>query len=198
MLTDAQLIAAASSDPAAFREFYERHARRVYGFHLRRCRDADGAHDLTAETFAQAWLGRLRFRDEAEGSAAPWLYGIARNVLAASVRKSSLERSACTRLGILELLDRPQPSSPSRPGLPSSSRTSWSSCPRLSARRSSCTWWTTSRSRKSAAASALRPARPAFVPIVACRPFVNACTETGRQHREQPRPEPRSHPHGAR
>ena len=107
MLTDAQLIDAASSDPAAFRELYERHARRVYGFHLRRCRDADGAHDLTAETFAQAWLGRLRFRDEAEGSAAPWLYGIARNVLAASVRKSSLERSACTRLGILEVLDRP-------------------------------------------------------------------------------------------
>lgn len=105
MVTDAQLLAAA--DPSAFRELYERHTQRIYGFHLGRCRDADGAHDLTAETFAQAWLGRVRFRDEADGSAAPWLYGIARNVLAASVRKRSLERSACTRLGILELLDRP-------------------------------------------------------------------------------------------
>jgi DNA-directed RNA polymerase specialized sigma24 family protein len=40
VLTDAQLIAARPSDPAAFRELYERHARRIYGFHLRRCRDA--------------------------------------------------------------------------------------------------------------------------------------------------------------
>jgi RNA polymerase sigma-70 factor (ECF subfamily) len=107
VVTDAQLVAATASDPAAFRELYERHAGRIYGYHLRRCRDADGAHDLTAETFAQAWLGRLRFRDESDGSAAPWLYGIARNVLAASVRKRSLERGACTRLGILELVDRP-------------------------------------------------------------------------------------------
>jgi RNA polymerase sigma-70 factor (ECF subfamily) len=105
--TDAQLLAAASSDPAAFRALYERHAARIYGFHLRRCRDADGAHDLTAETFAQAWLGRARFRDEVDGSAGPWLFGIARNVLAASVRKRSLERGACTQLGVLEQLDRP-------------------------------------------------------------------------------------------
>jgi len=52
----------------------------------------DAAFDLTAETFAQAWIMRRRFRDEAEGSAAPWLFGIARNVLLMSVRRGRLER----------------------------------------------------------------------------------------------------------
>jgi RNA polymerase sigma factor (sigma-70 family) len=106
MTTDAELIHAARSEPGAFRELYDRYAERVYRFHLGRARDADAAHDLTAETFAQAWLGRVRFRDEAGGSAGPWLFGIARNVLSSSVRRARLERSACARLGILERLDR--------------------------------------------------------------------------------------------
>ena len=45
VLTDAQLIDAASSDPAAFRELYERHVHRIYGFHLRR-RDAERIPEL--------------------------------------------------------------------------------------------------------------------------------------------------------
>ncbi len=78
----------------------------MYRFHLARSRNADAAHDLTAETFAQAWLGRTRFEDVAGGSAGPWLFGIARNVLSVSVRRGRLERSASSRLGILERLDR--------------------------------------------------------------------------------------------
>jgi RNA polymerase sigma factor (sigma-70 family) len=99
--TDAALLLAARTDPSAFRELYERHAEALHGFHLRRTGDDDAAYDLTAETFAQAWLSRARFRDEASGSAAPWLYGIARNVLLMSVRRRRLERSACERLGVL-------------------------------------------------------------------------------------------------
>jgi RNA polymerase sigma factor (sigma-70 family) len=99
--TDAALLLAARADPAAFRELYERYAEQLHGFHLRRTADPDAAYDLTAETFAQAWLARTRFRDEADGSAAPWLYGIARNVLLMSVRRRRLERSACERLGLL-------------------------------------------------------------------------------------------------
>jgi RNA polymerase sigma factor (sigma-70 family) len=106
MNTDAELIRAARSDSGAFRELYDRYAERVYRFHLGRTRDADAAHDLTAETFAQAWLGRMRFRDEAGGSAGPWLFGIARNLLSASVRRGRLERAACARLGFLERLER--------------------------------------------------------------------------------------------
>ena len=67
--TDAALLLAARTDPGAFRELYERYAEQLHGFHLRRTSDADAAYDLTAETFAQAWLSRGRFRDEAGGSA---------------------------------------------------------------------------------------------------------------------------------
>src|SRR4051812_15251919 len=105
MRRDAELLRA--EDPAAFRELYDRHAANVYGFHRRRCRDDHAAHDLTAETFAHAWISRKRFRDEAGGRAGPWLVGIARNVLAASVRRGRLEQRACERLGILAALDRP-------------------------------------------------------------------------------------------
>jgi RNA polymerase sigma factor (sigma-70 family) len=56
--------------------------------------------DLTAETFAQAWLGRDRFRDEHAGSALPWLFGIARNVLRETVRLDRVETRARERLGL--------------------------------------------------------------------------------------------------
>jgi RNA polymerase sigma-70 factor (ECF subfamily) len=107
--TDAELLLAARTDAAAFREVYERHAAVVHSFHLRRSGDRDAAYDLTAETFAQAWLSRFRFRDEAGGSARPWLMAIARNVLVSSVRRQALERSACERLGLEARLDRKEP-----------------------------------------------------------------------------------------
>ncbi len=100
MRSDAELLAASGREPAAFRELYDRYATRVYGYQLRRSRDPDAAHDLTAETFAQAWLVRKRFRDEASGSIGPWLFGIARNVLLASVRRGRLERASSERLGL--------------------------------------------------------------------------------------------------
>src|SRR5581483_3326817 len=100
LTTDAELLAAARTDASAFRVFYERYAERVYGYHLRRTREPEAAHDLTAETFAQAWLSRRRFRDRAGGTAGPWLFAIARNVLVTSVRRQRLERNACERLGL--------------------------------------------------------------------------------------------------
>jgi RNA polymerase sigma-70 factor (ECF subfamily) len=100
MRSDAALIAAARTDARAFRELYDRYAERVLGYHLRRTRDEDAAHELTAETFAQAWLVRTRFRDECDGTAGPWLFGIARNVLLMSVRRTRLEAAARERLGL--------------------------------------------------------------------------------------------------
>lgn len=108
MRTDAELLRAARTDPSAFRELYERYAVKVYGFHLRRTRDEDAAHDLTAETFAQAWISRGRYRDRAGGVAGPWLFAIARHVLARSVRRRRIELAACAKLGILERLDEPR------------------------------------------------------------------------------------------
>jgi RNA polymerase sigma-70 factor (ECF subfamily) len=99
MRSDAELLG--SAEASAFRELYDRYSVRIYRFQLGRTRDVDAALELTAETFAQAWLSRARFRDLAGGSAGPWLYGIARHVLVASVRKRRLERRAVDRLGAL-------------------------------------------------------------------------------------------------
>jgi RNA polymerase sigma factor (sigma-70 family) len=63
---------------------------------------------ISRPSFAQAWLVRARFRDESGGSAAPWVYGIARNVLLMSIRRGALERRATERLGLRERLERPQ------------------------------------------------------------------------------------------
>jgi len=106
--SDASLLAAARHDPEAFRELYERYAEAVHEYFVRRTGSRATALDLTAETFAQAWLVRARFRDEAGGSAAPWVYGIARNVLLMSIRRGAIERRATERLGLQERLDRRQ------------------------------------------------------------------------------------------
>jgi RNA polymerase sigma factor (sigma-70 family) len=106
--SDASLLAAARRDPDAFRELYERYAEALHGYFVRRTGSRATALDLTAETFAQAWLVRARFRDEANGSAGPWIYGIARNVLLMSIRRGALERRATERLGLQARLDRRQ------------------------------------------------------------------------------------------
>src|SRR3954469_14133472 len=93
--SDAALLAAA--DPDAFRELYARYAERVDGAFEPRAGDP-ARFALTAGTFAQAWIMRRRFRDEAAGAAAPWLFGIARNVLLMSVRRGRLERAAVARV----------------------------------------------------------------------------------------------------
>jgi RNA polymerase sigma-70 factor (ECF subfamily) len=94
--SDAELIRTA--DPATFGELYRRHASTVHGWFGRRLGWA--AADLTAETFAQAWLSRRSFRDETGGSALPWLLGIARNVARESARRNEVETRARRRLGL--------------------------------------------------------------------------------------------------
>ena len=96
--SDADLLRASHASSAAFRILYDRHAWRINAFLERRTGDAGAALELTAETFAQAWLSRDRYTDHDEGTIAPWLFGIARHVLAASVRRHSLERTALDRL----------------------------------------------------------------------------------------------------
>jgi RNA polymerase sigma factor (sigma-70 family) len=98
--SDAELLAAASRDPLAFREFYERYAVWVRSWFLRQTGSETAALDLTAETFAQAWNGAKRFRDMADGSGAPWLFGIARNLLRQYHKHNRIESAARERLGI--------------------------------------------------------------------------------------------------
>ncbi len=58
------------------------------------------AGDLTAETFARALEARKRFRDQAGGSALPWLFGIAHNLVRQHRRTRRVESSARRRLGL--------------------------------------------------------------------------------------------------
>ena len=99
--TDAELLARAGQDAAAFRQLFDRHAEAIEHYLRRRTASREDALDMTAETFAQAWLSRDRFEDRRNGSAAPWLLGIARNVLRRSWRQARVESSARLRLGML-------------------------------------------------------------------------------------------------
>ncbi len=98
--TDAELLSLAHRDPQAFREFYERYAVWVHAWFTRETRLESAALDLTAETFAQAWHGARRFRDLADGSGAPWLFGIARNLLRQYHKGNRIETAARARLGL--------------------------------------------------------------------------------------------------
>jgi RNA polymerase sigma-70 factor (ECF subfamily) len=95
---DAALLRDADSDRAAFPALYARHVGAVHDWLRRRIEWA--ASDLTAETFARAWLTRARFRDERDGSALPWLLGIAANLLADAARHDRIETRARERLGL--------------------------------------------------------------------------------------------------
>ena len=98
--SDAELLAAARDDPQAFREFYERYAVWMRAWLQRETGSEAAALDLTAETFAQAWNGVRRFRDLADGSGAPWLFGIARNLLRQYHKHNRIETAARGRLGL--------------------------------------------------------------------------------------------------
>jgi RNA polymerase sigma-70 factor (ECF subfamily) len=96
--SDALLLQEAGHDPGAFSELYSRHVAAVHGWCRRRLEWA--ASDLTAETFARAWLRRDRFRDDRNGSALPWLLGIAGKLLADAVRHERIDTRARQRLGL--------------------------------------------------------------------------------------------------
>jgi RNA polymerase sigma factor (sigma-70 family) len=98
--TDAELLGAARQDPQAFREFYDRYAVRVRAWFLRHTGSESASLDLTAETFAEVWHGARRFRDLADGSGAPWLFGIARNLLRQYHKHNRIESAARARMGL--------------------------------------------------------------------------------------------------
>jgi RNA polymerase sigma factor (sigma-70 family) len=104
---DAQLLRASREDLDAFAELYDRYAETLLDYFTRRTASEDTALELSAETLSRAWVARGRFEDRHQGSAAPWLYGIARNVLLMSIRRGAVERATAARLGVLERLDLP-------------------------------------------------------------------------------------------
>jgi RNA polymerase sigma-70 factor, ECF subfamily len=85
-LSDAELIQRiGEGDREAFDSLYERYARPVYGFALRRLRDRGQAEDVAQETFASVWRSASSYRPE-RGPGAAWLYAVARNAVVDRIR----------------------------------------------------------------------------------------------------------------
>jgi len=97
--TDAELIRRARRDPDALGALYLRWKQPLFCWFRARLSESE-ASELTAELFAQVALNLKRFRDEAGGSAGPWLYGIGKNLLRRYYERGRIEQEARRRLGM--------------------------------------------------------------------------------------------------
>ncbi len=96
--SDAALLRDRTNPADSFSLFYRRHSRGVLAFCARQGLSAQDAADATSDIFVAALTGRYRFVDTGDGTATPWLYGIASNVLLGRHRKSARERAAHAQL----------------------------------------------------------------------------------------------------
>ena len=98
--SDEELLTRSVSRPDLFAAFYHRHAENILGFFARRTLDPHVAADLTAETFAEAFASRRRFRTRGEGSAKGWLFAVARHQLSHYQRRRAVESRWRERTGM--------------------------------------------------------------------------------------------------
>jgi RNA polymerase sigma-70 factor, ECF subfamily len=97
-------VARIGRDPDAFEAFYREHVDAVERFVARRVRDAHLVADLTTDVFLAAIDSAHRYRPRRAEPIA-WLYGVARNVVAAEFRRSERERCATKRVAGRSLVD---------------------------------------------------------------------------------------------
>jgi RNA polymerase sigma-70 factor, ECF subfamily len=97
--TDAELLLASRAEPGAFVELYRRHAEDLLRYFARRTLDPEAAAELTAETFAEAFASRARYRDTGANGVA-WIYGIAKHQLSRFFRSGAVEANARRKLGM--------------------------------------------------------------------------------------------------
>jgi RNA polymerase sigma factor (sigma-70 family) len=81
---EADLVAAAQKDRAAFAPLYDRYARLIYRYCYRRLGSHEAAEDATSQTFVKALDGLSRYQD---GSFRGWLFTIADRVVTDIYRK---------------------------------------------------------------------------------------------------------------
>jgi RNA polymerase sigma factor (sigma-70 family) len=86
-VSDTDLLVLSRTRPELLGVVYERHAPAVYRYLGRRV-GVVAAEDLLGEVFVAAVGARLRVRPHDSGSALPWLYGIAGNVVRSYRRRS--------------------------------------------------------------------------------------------------------------
>lgn len=91
-------------DPAAFEDFYRCHVEAVTRFLARRADDPHMVADLVAEVFIAVLDSAHTYRPGL-GSELGWLYGVARNTLAAERRRTAREVRLARRIAGRRLLD---------------------------------------------------------------------------------------------
>jgi RNA polymerase sigma-70 factor (ECF subfamily) len=89
-------------DPDALADLFDRHGDRIYNHCFRATGDWSEAEDATSTVFLEVWRHRRRVRLH-DGSALPWLYGVATNVC------RNLTRSRRRRRRALAALPSPAP-----------------------------------------------------------------------------------------
>ena len=94
---DAEIVRASLADPRAFGILFERHGPAIYRFVRAHVGSGPLAEDLVSEVFLTAFARRGSYDLSHEG-AAPWLAGIATNVLRHHWRTERRRRDAETRL----------------------------------------------------------------------------------------------------
>jgi hypothetical protein len=132
-----------AKDPEALEVFYRAHVDRVQRFVARRTADPYLVADLTAEVFLAAIESAQTYRSRL-GDPGNWLYGIARNVVAAEVRTNPRERRTASRISgralvqdddVADLLDRIDAQARAREiGCGRPTAPSWSSLPSMGSR----------------------------------------------------------------
>jgi RNA polymerase sigma-70 factor (ECF subfamily) len=79
--SDADLVAQAKNDPAAFGELYERYVGQIYNYIYYRVGNHQDAEDLTSRTFFRA-LGHIGNYEDRGAPVSAWFYRIAHNLVA--------------------------------------------------------------------------------------------------------------------
>jgi RNA polymerase sigma-70 factor (ECF subfamily) len=105
--SDAVIIGASLAEPERFAGVFDRHSERIHGYLARRV-GRDDADALLGDVFRIAFQNRGRY-DLSRVEAAPWLYGIASNLVRQHRRAEQRQLRLATRLASVRVLDDPGP-----------------------------------------------------------------------------------------
>lgn len=99
-LSDAEALRRCRRDPEAICALYDRHVARLLAALTHVGGDREAAFDIAQETFARVLEQGHRVKLQADGSAWPWLWTVARNLLRDRQRRDLVDASARRRLGM--------------------------------------------------------------------------------------------------
>src|SRR5438128_9154517 len=95
---DRLLSLVARGDREAFGTIWDRYGAAIYSLCLRRLSDAGAAEDATQEAFISVWRRASTF-DPVRGTAATWLFAVARNAAAQVARRNKGQDVTLTLVG---------------------------------------------------------------------------------------------------